>query len=172
MPVLSEEGMLSYTTWAEGVLHVNKSTLATEHHQSAALPTDWADMHGWQELAATVGKVYNALPADQRAQAVVVGSNYGEAAAIDFFGKAYGLPPAISGHNNYWLWGTHGYSGNVIIDVNGDCGRDAHIFQTSREAARFNPPWVVSGEQNIPIMLCTGIKTPLGEIWPKIRDYN
>ena len=106
-------------------------------------------------------------------QAAIVASNYGEAAAIDFFGARYGLPPALSGHNNYWLWGPRGYSGNVVIDVNGDCGR--HDDPTSF-AARGSPrastaPWVISYEQNIPISVCIGITKPLAEIWPKLRHY-
>ena len=36
------------------------------------------------------------------------GNNYGEAAAIDVFGRRLGLPPAISGHNNYYIWGPQG----------------------------------------------------------------
>ena len=31
------------------------------------------------------------------------GENYGESAAIDVFGKQLGLPPAIGGHNNYYM---------------------------------------------------------------------
>jgi Dolichyl-phosphate-mannose-protein mannosyltransferase len=171
LPVLSEPAMLSYSAFVGNVLHIKRSTLQTERHRTSLLPEDWADMHGWPELAATVARTYDALPPAQRAQAAIVASNYGEAAAIDFFGQQYHLPPALSGHNNYWLWGTHGYSGNVIIDVNGDCGADDRLFRTSREAARFNPPWVISYEQNIPIMVCTGIRTPLAELWPKLRLY-
>jgi len=155
------------------LLHIQRSALATERHRSSRLPEDWADMHGWPELAATVARVYRSLPPRRRAQAVIVASNYGEAAAIDFFGGAYGLPAAISGHNNYWLWGPRGYSGNVVIDVNGDCGRTAFpgLFRTARLAARSDPPWVISYEQSIPISLCTGIRTPLSALWPKLRDY-
>jgi hypothetical protein len=171
LPVLGERAMVDYSNWVSGVLHIGKSTMATERHQTAALPTDWADMHGWPELAATVGSVYDELPQQERAQAAIVASNYGEAAAIDFFGARYGLPPALSGHNNYWLWGTHGYSGNVVIDVHGDCGGSEHLFRTSRIAARFNPPWVISYEQNIPIMVCTGIRTPLATLWPRLKHY-
>jgi hypothetical protein len=171
LPILSEPAMIDYENWVSSVLHVGKSTLATEHHQTALLPTDWADMHGWPELAETVARVYAALPQQQRRQAAIVASNYGEAAAIDFFGAPYGLPPALSGHNNYWLWGTHGYGGNVVIDVNGDCGASEHLFASSRLATRFNPPWVISYEQNIPIMVCTGIRRPLATIWPELRSY-
>jgi hypothetical protein len=173
LPVLSEEAMLNYSAFVGRVLHIPRSVLATERHRSAALPEDWADMHGWPALAATVARIYYALPAAQRDQAAIVASNYGEAAAIDFFGSEYGLPPALSGHNNYWLWGTHGFSGNVVIDVNGDCGRHDFpgLFRDARLAARFSAPWVISYEQNIPISVCNGITTPLAQLWPKLRFY-
>jgi 4-amino-4-deoxy-L-arabinose transferase-like glycosyltransferase len=173
LPVLSETAMLGYTVVVSRALHIPRSALATEHGRTAALPEDWADMHGWPELASTVATIYYALPPAQRDQAAIVASNYGEAAAIDFFGARYGLPPAISGHNNYWLWGTHGYSGNVIIDVNGDCGRHDFpgLFRSARLATRFNPPWVISYEQNIPLSVCSGITQPLAQLWPKLRFY-
>jgi hypothetical protein len=173
LPVLSETAMLDYSSFVSRTLHIGKSTMATERFRRSALPEDWADMHGWLELAATVAKTYAGLPPAERAQAAIVTSNYGEAAAVDFFGGAYGLPPAISGHNNYWLWGTRGYSGNVVIDVNGDCGRMDYpgLFRSARLVTRFNPPWVISYEQDIPISLCTGITEPLDVLWPKLRHY-
>jgi 4-amino-4-deoxy-L-arabinose transferase-like glycosyltransferase len=171
LPVLAERPMVDYAAFVGRVLHVGKTALATEHNQTAALPADWADMHGWPELTATVARVYAALPPRERAQAAIVASNYGEAAAIDFFGKAYGLPPVLSGHNSYWLWGTHGYSGNVIIDVNGDCGASEHLYRHARLAARSNPPWVMSYEANVPIAVCNGLTRPLGSIWPQLKDY-
>jgi hypothetical protein len=171
--VLSEPAMLDYSGFVSRTLHIARSTMATERSRTSALPEDWADMHGWPELAAAVARIYDGLPPAQRAQAAIVTSNYGEAGAIDFFGGPYGLPPAISGHNNYWLWGTHGYSGNVVIDVNGDCGRTDFpgLFRSARLVTRFNPPWVISYEQDIPISLCTGITEPLNVLWPKLRRY-
>jgi len=56
-------------------------------------------------MAEVVGKAYQALPPEERKRAAVFGWNFGDAAAIDFFGAPYGLPPAISGHENYFLWG-------------------------------------------------------------------
>jgi 4-amino-4-deoxy-L-arabinose transferase-like glycosyltransferase len=171
LPVLGEVQMVAYDAQVSSALHISRAAMATEHHKNAKLPSDWADMHGWPELAAAVAGVYDALPAEQKAQAVIAASNYGEAAAIDFFGKRYGLPPAISGHNNYWLWGTHGYSGNVVIDVNGDCGADMHFFRAARLATTFSSPWGQSYEQDLPIMVCTGITKPISEIWPDLKNY-
>jgi hypothetical protein len=171
LPVLSEPAMVSYAQRLGSALHLSRKTMQTERFRTSILPEDWADMHGWPELAATVTRVYYSLPAQQRDLAAIVASNYGEAAAIDFFGSKFGLPPALSGHNNYWLWGTHGYSGDVVVDVNGDCGAGSHLFRSERLAARFNAPWVISYEQNIPIMVCKGIRTPLPALWPTLRTY-
>jgi len=68
-------------------------------------------------MAARVAAVYHALPPQDRARAVFYGENYGEAAAIDVFGRRLGLPPAISGHNQYFLWGPRGHDGSVMIII-------------------------------------------------------
>ena len=83
------------------------------------LPLYYADMFGWPELAETVGKAYQALPPEDRERAVFFGRNYGEAAAVDFFGAPWGLPPAISGHENYFLWGPRGHDGSVMLILGG-----------------------------------------------------
>ena len=170
LPILKEEQMVSYQDRLLRILHIPRQVVATEHNRMAALPQDWADMHGWPQLAATVEKAYQSLPPGDRAQAAIVASNYGEAATIDFFGQ--GLPPVLSGHNQYFLWGTHGASGNVIIDVNGDCGARQHLFASSTLAGTFSAPWVMPYEDGIPIMVCREIRIPLAELWPGLKHYR
>ena len=169
LPILSEQSFLAYQDRLLTTLHMSKDVTATEHHrESSALPGDWADMHGWPEIAATVKSVYDALPSEDRSQAVVVASNYGEAAAVQFFAPGV---PVISGHNQYWLWGTQGYKGNVVIDINGDCGAKESLFMNSRRAAVFSTPYAISYETNMPIMICRGIKVPLVQLWPQKKEY-
>jgi len=86
-----------------------------EKGEKSVLPPNYADMFGWQEMVAAVARVYNRLPPEDRLRCAIYASNYGEAGAIDFYGKRYGLPKAISGHNNYWLWGPRGWTGEVVI---------------------------------------------------------
>jgi hypothetical protein len=172
LPILPEQQAASYTDWLLGITHISRQTMATEHHRPSALPSDWADMHGWPELAATVANVYQSLSPGDRAQTAIVAGNYGEAAAIDFFGRQYGLPPVISGHNQYYLWGTRGYGGNVVIDVAGDCEAREHLFSTSERAATFSSPWVMPYEDGIPIMVCRGIQRPLAKLWPSVKSYR
>jgi hypothetical protein len=171
MPVLPEATMSAYDRIAVSMLAREVNLAVEEQTQIGNLPPDWADMHGWRELTATVARVYRSLPPKQRAQTAILASNYGEAAALDFFGPEYGLPPVLSGHNQYWLWGTRGYSGDVLIDVHGDCERDAHLFRVARVVAEFSSPWGRPSENNFPISLCRGITMPLAAYWPRLRSY-
>jgi Dolichyl-phosphate-mannose-protein mannosyltransferase len=172
MPVLPERTMSVYDHIAQSMLAREVQLARTDGSGIGNLPPDWADMHGWRELAALVARVYRSLPPAQRAQAAILASNYGEAAAIDFFGKEYGLPAVLSGHNQYWVWGTHGYTGNVLIDVHGECDRRGRLFRVHRVAAHFSNPWGRPFENGFPISICEGITAPLAAVWPKLRSYN
>lgn len=170
MPVLPEAQLARYQDRLFALLHIPRESIATEHHAQPELPSDFADMHGWPELASTVARVYRSLPADERSQAVILAQNYGEAAAIEFFGRSSSLP-VISGHNQYFLWGPRGYSGNVLICVGGNCPSVSREFQTCSLAATFSAPWIQPFERGIPIMVCHGIKRPLPELWPAAKFY-
>jgi 4-amino-4-deoxy-L-arabinose transferase-like glycosyltransferase len=169
MPILPERSMAAYDRIAQSAFTGEVKLARSERTRIGSLPPDWGDMHGWPQLAAAVARVYRSLPPAQRSQAAIFASNYGEAAAIDFFGAQYGLPPALSGHNQYWLWGPRGFDGNVVIDVHGDC--DGSLFRNRRVAARFSNPWGRPFENGFDISVCTGITTPLAEYWPRLRRY-
>lgn len=169
-PILPEQVFLSFNKTVGP--KIGEGLTVTEHEKQTWMTQDWADMHGWPQLADTVTRVYAALPPADRSKAVIAASNYGEASAIEFFGAGRGLPPVISGHNQYYLWGTHGYSGDVLIDVHGDCGASLHLFRSARRAATFSAPYIMPYEDGIPIMVCRGIREPLSRIWPAVKDYN
>lgn len=169
LPILSEQQFLAYQRELGHILHLKKSITSTEYgRDTTPLPGDWADMHGWPELAATVKSVYDDLPPTERAQAVVMASNYGEASAIAFFTPDV---PVISKHNQFWLWGTRGYSGSVIIDVNADCGRSEHLYRSAQLARRFNAPYTIGWETDVPIMVCRDPRSSLEAVWPQYKRY-
>jgi len=132
----------------------------------------FADMTGWPELAGTVADVYGSLAPADRAQAAIFAHSAGEAAAIDVFGKPHGLPAALSGNDNYWIWGPRGFSGNVLIDVNGNLKDDRARFRSVQLAAIFRNSYAMPYENNVPIYVCRGIREPLAALWPKLRDYS
>ena len=170
LPVLPIETFIRYHREVAPILHLEAAR--TEHHRLGPLPQDWADMQAWPELTAAVARVYSTLSPEERAQAVIYAQNYGEAAALEFFGTDYGLPPVISGHNNYYLWGTRGRSGEVLIDINGTCGERLHLYRSAALGATFTHPYVMPYEDNLRIMICRGINRPLTEIWPSVKSFN
>jgi 4-amino-4-deoxy-L-arabinose transferase-like glycosyltransferase len=168
VPVLSEEAMIRYAA----ALGMAPSATAGENNKQARLPQHFADMHGWHEMAAKVAAVYNALPPHDRARAVFFGNNYGEAAAIDIFGRRLGLPPAIGGHNNYWIWGPRGHDGSVVIIMGGTRKHYEELFRSVEEAGRIDDPYAMPYETDQPIYVLRDMKVPLDRYWPKTRHYQ
>lgn len=145
---------------------------AGEHQTLGGLPQYYADMFGWREMAEQIAGVYWSLPAQDRARAVFYGNNYGEAAAIDVFGRRLGLPPAISGHNNYYIWGPRGHDGSVIIIIGGSPQHYAELFRSFEIAGRIAAPHAMPYETNQPIYVLRGMKIPLQDYWPKVKEYR
>lgn len=130
-----------------------------------------SDEFGWPELARDVEAAYAALPPEDRLKAAIFASNYGEAAAIDYYGT--GLPPALSGNNNYYLWGPRGYDGSVVIAVNVDPAQWSRICDSARVVATFGTsPYAMPYERDRPIVLCRGMNPPLPKLWPVFKHYG
>jgi hypothetical protein len=84
-----------------------------------------------------------------------------------------GLPPALSGENQYYLWGPRGYDGSVVIAVNVDPALWSTLCASARVVARFgNAPYVMPHEHDRPIVLCRNMHPPLPAAWPTFRHYG
>ncbi len=166
IPVLRPPAWIAYTTR----LHLRSGN--TENQRLGPLPQFYADRFGWQELADNVTQIYRSLSPQDRAKAGIVCSNYGEASAINFLAPS-DVPFAVSGHNNYYLWGPHGYTGEVLIVINGDRTPDKlrKYFASVEVAGEMNHPYSMPYEHRH-IYLCRGLKVPLASIWAsKIKEY-
>ena len=89
-----------------------------------------------RDLEQRVAAVYRSLSENERRQTAIIASNYGEAAAIDVYDRSDGLP-ALSGENQYFLWGTHGFDGDIVIHINGDPRRWRKLCKSVETAASF-----------------------------------
>jgi len=145
---------------------------AGEHQTLGVLPQYYADMFGWREMAEKVAAVYWSLPPQDRSRAVFYGENYGEAAAIDVFGRRLGLPPAISGHNSYYMWGPRGHDGSVMIIVGGSTKHYADLFRSFEIDGRIATLYGMPYETDMPIYVLRGMKMPLQDYWPKAKNYQ
>ena len=139
-PVLRPDAWVRYTTALH--LHGNK----TENASTGPLPQFYADRFGWQQQVDLVAQAFHSLTPEEQKRVCIFGGNYGEAGAIDFLGNREGahLPAAISGQNNYWLWGTHGCDPNLVIAVIGD---------TPQEVSRKYESVTIVGVRNNPFAM-------------------
>jgi hypothetical protein len=142
-----------------------------ENLVTGRVPQQYADTLGWDLLTEQVASIYNALPREQRARTAIWTDNYGEAGAIDLLEKKYGLPDAISGHNNYYLWGPREYDGSSVITVGLPPSLLRAEFGAIRRAGTFVDPYVLPSQNNLPIEVCTRPKMPLRAFWPRTRAY-
>jgi hypothetical protein len=166
LPILSVEAFVRYQR------AIGFTPSVGERLSQGALPQYYADMFGWPEMARKIAEIYWSLPLVERTEAVFYAENYGEAAAIDVFGRRLGLPPAISGHNNYYLWGPRHHNGSVMIIVGGSPKHYAEVFNSFAVAGRTAIPYAMPYEANTPIYVLRGLKIPLPVLWPQVKKYN
>jgi MFS family permease len=142
-----------------------------ETHNLGPLPQIYADQFGWEEMVATVAKIYNGLPPDVRPKTAIFGQNYGQAGAVDLFGPKYGLPNAISGHQTYFLWGPRDYTGESVIVMQGRQADLERNFATVDKVAHVAHPYSMPYE-HFDIFYCRGLKWPLKDDWPKVKNWD
>lgn len=165
-PILSEDAYVRYAD----ALGVAPST--DEKKELGRLPQSFADQLGWPALAETVGGAYAALPEEDRARACVLAENYGEAGAIDLYGPAWGLPPAISGHVSYWLWGPRDCTGEVLIVLGASREELAPFFATVTLGAVHDCEDCMPYEDGLEIQVARGLGMPMADFWPKLKNYQ
>jgi len=155
---------------------LNHSHLRPRPDETAAIGAPltqmFSDEMGWEELEKQVAAAYNALPEQDRQKAAIFASSYGEAAAIDFFGRADGLPPVIGGGNQYYVWGPRGADGSVMVVVNGDPDHWRLACNDLQIAGRFGVPLAMPYERDRPILVCRGLRRNLQQAWPDFRRYE
>jgi 4-amino-4-deoxy-L-arabinose transferase-like glycosyltransferase len=129
------------------------------------LPQDYADMLGWRERVAAVAQAYRALPPLERAQAVIIGNNYGEAGALEFYGPKLDLPQVVSAAGSFYYFGPGLKPGAVAVTL-GE-GREGlyRLYDSVEVGPHLVNPLTVREEQDLTIYICRRPKTTLQAIW-------
>ena len=165
VPVLPVDTFLRYAQ----MLPYSKSVTTERDAAGAELPQLYADMFGWDNLAITVARVYRSLPPAEQASCAILGGNYGEAGAIDYYGPALGLPKAVGGHNSYYDWGPRGYSGACTIVFGEQSTEFIELFADVHLAATADNTHAMPNEQHIPVYVCRKPVAPLSVLWPRFK---
>jgi hypothetical protein len=133
-----------------------------------------ADQIGWPEYVRQIKAAYDSLsPADQ-SKAVLFTGNYGEAGALDRYGKPMGLPAVYSGHNELWNYGPPPDDKTVAIVVS-----EAEPAQVQ---ARFGPceahgelhnsEGIDNEELDAAVYVCRQMPQTWHDLWPQLQHYD
>lgn len=167
-PILRPADWVAYTT----KLHlVHKET---ENSSSGPLPQFYADRFIWNEQVAAVLTAWRTLTPAEQSSVCIFGADYGEAGAVNFLGKMQEprLPDAISGQNNFWLWGTHNCDPNVAIAIISDTPEDvATKYNSVQLIPSADNPWAMPFERRRKIYLLRGRKPTAPFDWKDERFY-
>jgi hypothetical protein len=166
LPILSPDKLVAYMR----AIHMEPPRTETSH--TAALPQIFADQFGWEQMVGSVAHVYHHLRPEDEKRAAIFCQNYGEAGAIDFFGPKLGLPPAISGHQNYFFWRPRDWTGEValVLDTSDDDERE--LFASVEDLGQVvSSAWAMPFEQRMHIFLCRDLKVSVQELWPRVKNW-
>jgi hypothetical protein len=161
LPVVPPEPMARYATMT-GITAGTK----TNWGEQLELPQDYADMLGWREKADAVARVVANLPPADRHGTVLYAANYGQAGALNLYGRRLGLPPVVSLAGSWLFFGPGDRPGNPIVllgvepeeVVTLDCG-------SIKLAGRVGNSWGVPEERDVPITVCHDPFITMQRLW-------
>jgi len=167
VPVLSPAHFIAYMKYLPMKLPVMEHS-----HARAVLPQWYADQFGWEEIVAETAVAWNRLPAADRQDCGVFAQDYGQAGAIDFLGRRYGLPHSLSGHQTWFLWGPRGYSGDCMIVLDDRRERLEQLWDhVEYVGTSADNPYAL--EKQIDVYICRGSKFgSLTQLWPQIKRWR
>jgi len=166
VPILPPDKLVAYMQ----AIHFEPPRTETSH--TAILPQVFADQFGWEQMVGSVAHVYHHLRPEDEKRAAIFCENYGEAGAIDFFGPKLGLPPAISGHQNYFLWGPLDWTGEVMLVLDTNDNDERELFASVEDLGQVvSSPWAMPFERRRHIYLCRDLKMSVREFWPHVKNW-
>ena len=161
MPILPVAAAVKYTKFF-GVQDVKVENVPLD-----SLPQLFGDMFGWPEQVQAMSRAYHSLSPEEQARATLLAYNYGEAGAIDYLGKDYGLPKAISGHNQYGYWGPRGTTGEIVIAIGFTKSRLDRSFADVQPFETISPAYALPEESGLTIYICRQPRQLFSSSWPQ-----
>ncbi len=171
LPYFTYEQVRSYTK----LLGLNTEL---ETGNRPPLPQVLADRIGWKEKFNLVLNAYQSLPDSEKAKTIIAAENYGQAGALELYGKKYNFPFVASGHNTYYLWSKEklesGTGFKILLQLGHE--RDLNGLKNVFDSVEVYPgeftnEYVTSHENHLKVFICRGPKIPPLEMLERGRFY-
>ncbi len=140
---------------------------------SPEFPLSYGYRNGWDSLVKEVADVYHGLSPEDRAKVGgILADWYGPAGAINLLGPRYGLPHALSGQLNYYLWGPGDSSWDVMIALSWGTGRYGSAFSDCQQVDTISAEASGLGIDRMPIYVCRKPTRPIKDIWASLKYFH
>jgi hypothetical protein len=136
---------------------------------------DFREEIGWPELVHKLAQVRDSLGAADRSRFGILAGNYGEAGAINLYGKEYGLPEAICGTNSFWARGYGDPPPETLIVIGFSREFGELYFESCEVVGQITNKYGVANEETTDhsgILLCRHLRQSWPEFWKKFRRYG
>jgi hypothetical protein len=135
-----------------------KGILKWEDQQDHALPQDFSDMLGWEEMARKTAAIFHSLDSRQQAKTIIFCDNYGMAGAIDYYAKKYRLPEAFSDNASflYWIPDSVRFQNLILLTTDQEEMQHAFIREFEHAAVEGRVMEPFARENGTQILLLTG----------------
>ncbi len=169
LPVLSKVPMGKYC--AVFSKYITPDPMRNENNEYYPIPQDYMDMAGWNELAALASVAYNKLNTSGKKDCIVYANNYGQAAAIDFYGKQYHLPSPICVNDSYIFWAPDSLTASNYIVIDNQLGDIPRLFNKYSEVGEINDRYF--RENGLKVYLCQSPKPLLNDFFKRrIKEHK
>ena len=136
---------------------------------------NFTEQIGWPELAQTIAAIYEKVPETEKARTAILAGNYGEAGAINLYGRRYHLPEVICGTNTYW-WRGYGNPPAETVILVGFSRAKAEEFASEIElAGQVTNEFGVLNEEtkdHPDIFVCRRLKKSWPDFWKSFQRFG
>ncbi len=163
----------SYKTVEAHTKFLNYNT-ELERGNKPLLPQLLADRIGWEERFELVYSAYQSLPDEDKKQTIIAAGNYGQAGALELFGKDHNLPPVVCAHNTYYLWSKDRLQGNILLQLghmNDYDGLKESFNSVAIYPGEYKNKYVTGHENNLKVFICRGPKIPYIKMLERSKQY-
>ncbi len=139
LPVLKVEKMKQYCAFMKNSLHL-EGPLYWEDGKIYPLPQDYADMHGWEEMAAKVAKLYHGLTPEEQQSCMIYGGSYSHAAPINYYREKYNLPEVYSFVGSFIMWAPDSVDFDRQIMIDDVLSTESSYFENMQLVDKIEDP--------------------------------
>ncbi len=161
IPILPVESFIKYSS------SLGIKNESAERSELGALPQHFADRFGWEEMTIEFARIYNSLSEEEKKYTVIAVGNYGEAGALNYYGRKYRLPRVFCPHNSHWLWGNEQNFDDIktVLILGGEPEDHLDAFKEVTLAGKVDIKFSMPYENNQPIYIARHPYVDLRKGW-------